>query len=82
MEGLILAFAVCALVICSANVICFAVGVKVGQSLQKGEKPIVLPKLITPKKKEAMQKENLDVILENIENYDGTPAGQKDLPWR
>ena len=80
MELVFLAFA-----LWLTNVFCFAVGVKIGQTMVKGtngEPVIAMPKIITAKKKEKMEKENYDVILENIENYDGTPEGQKDLPWR
>lgn len=75
MESLILTF-----VVCASSVICFAFGVKVGRGEKKGEP--VLPKIVTPKKKAQMEKERVEVILENIENYDGTPEGQKDVPWR
>lgn len=77
-------FAVLAFVLWVTNVFCFAVGMKIGQAMAKGngEPVIAIPKIITAKKKEKMEKENYDVILENIENYDGTPEGQKDLPWR
>ena len=75
MESLILTF-----VVCASSVICFAFGVKVGREEKKGEP--VLPKIVTPKKKAQMEKERVEVILENIENYDGTPEGQKDVPWR
>lgn len=82
MVTVILAFGVCALSLCASNVFCFYLGMRVAQSKATGEKIIQIPKIVTPKVKEQREKENYEVILENIENYDGTPEGQKDLPWR
>ena len=66
---------------------CFLVGAKVGQTVNKGEK-IELPK-VNPieavrerrEKKEAeMAQDRLETIMRNIECYDGTGAGQEDVP--
>lgn len=66
---------------------CFLIGAKVGQAVAKGEK-VELP---TPAKavqehrerKEAQIEQNrLETIMRNIENYDGTPYGQKEVPGR
>lgn len=71
------------------NVLCFFVGAKVGQTVVKG-KEVELP-TINPmeayrqhqEKKEAEKEKQInDIILENIDNYDGTANGQKDVPWR
>jgi len=70
------------------NAVCFFIGAKVGQSVSKGEK-IEAPKIPSPvtaykahrEAKEAeAEKNRLDVILSNIEKYDGTGTGQEDVP--
>ena len=79
-----------ALTILSVGLIClscFLMGAKVGQTASNGE-PIETPK-VNPMKiyrereaKRAAQKEEerIDTILQNIEGYDGTSRGQKDVP--
>lgn len=66
---------------------CFLVGAKVGQTVSKGEE-ITLP-TVNPleayrqhkARQEAQEKQNaLETIMQNIENYDGTGNGQKDVP--
>ena len=66
---------------------CFLMGAKVGQAVAKGEKvetPTINPvKAIREhqEKKEAEFAQNkFDAIMENIDNYDGTGYGQKDVP--
>ena len=66
---------------------CFLMGAKVGQTVVKGEKvetPTLNPvKAIRERqeKKEAEFAQNkFDVLMENIDNYDGTGYGQKDVP--
>jgi hypothetical protein len=69
------------------NAVCFYIGAKVGQKVVKGE-PIELPTInpikIAQEHNErriaAKEQDKLDTILENIENYNGTSAGQKDVP--
>lgn len=69
------------------NIVCFFVGAKVGQTVSKGE-PLEAPKIDPMKpirekqEREAAdrEKEKLDILLSNIENYDGTANGQKDIP--
>ena len=69
------------------NIFCFMIGAKVGQSVSKGE-AVELPSLDPLKaarehrEQRAAQREQskYDTILENIENYDGTERGQKDIP--
>ena len=75
-------------VVGTLNIACFFIGAKVGQTVAKG-KEIEVPKIngpitaykahIATKEAEA-QKNRLDVILGNIERYDGTGAGQEDVP--
>lgn len=82
----ILLVLILALVIGTLNVVCFFVGAKVGQKVVKGE-PIELPS-INPmeaireaqEKREAEREQNqYDTVLHNIEIYDGTGNGQKDV---
>lgn len=69
------------------NIACFLIGAKVGQKVSKGEE-IKLPEVNPMKaiqearnRKAAEEEANkVAVILENIENYDGTGARQKDVP--
>lgn len=77
------------LVMGAANIACFLIGAKIGQKVSKGE-DIKLPK-INPlelvqeqREKRAAQEERdkVDTILRNIENYDGTAYGQEDVPGR
>ncbi len=81
MEILLLTIAVGAL-----NIVCFYIGAKVGQKVSKDE-PIGIPSVNPVKvyreeqsRKEA-EKEQIrrNTIMENIEAYDGTGAGQKDV---
>lgn len=82
METVFLIIAVGALCIA-----CFFIGAKVGQTVSKGE-PLEAPKLDPMKairehndRKAAREEaDKLQVILENIERYDGTGSGQKDVP--
>ena len=67
--------------------VCFVIGASVRQKADKGE-PIKLPSVNPIEKirdhidrKEARkEQERSDIILHNIENYDGTGIGQKDVP--
>ena len=80
MEVLLLA------VMAAANILCFLVGVRAGQKVAKGE-PVELPK-VNPmeavrdhraKKEAEMEQERFNAILRNIDNYDGTAAGQEEV---
>lgn len=81
MEALLLA------IMGAVNVLCFMVGAKIGQAVAKGEK-VELPSVNPLKayrekenRKEAeMEQDRINTILRNIESYDGTSNGQKDLP--
>ncbi len=75
-------------VVGTLNIACFFVGAKVGQTVAKG-KDIEVPKINGPvatykahiERKEAeAEKNRLDTILRNIEQYDGTGKGQEDIP--
>lgn len=70
--------------VCMAS---FMIGAKVGQAVSKGEKveiPSVNPLKIAEEhqaKKEAKyQQSRIDTIMNNIDAYDGTSNGQKEVP--
>jgi len=65
-------------------ILCLLIGVRIGQKTSKGE-DIVIPtpnKIITEirENRERKAEEEMNArILENINNYNGTALGQKDL---
>ena len=66
---------------------CFIVGAKVGQQVAKGEEvklpsmnPLEAYKKHEAKKEAEMEQSKIDTIMRNIESYDGTSNGQKDVP--
>ena len=70
-----------------ANIFCFLLGANIGQKVVKGEK-VEMPNLNPlgairehySKREAEKEQERLDTILENIETYDGTSNGQRDVP--
>jgi hypothetical protein len=81
MEALLL------LVMGITNVFCFLIGAKVGQKVVKGEE-VKLPSVDPLKayrehqnRKEAeMELDKVETIMRNLEAYDGTSNGQRDVP--
>lgn len=73
------------LIVGTLNIVCFFIGAKVGQTVARGEK-IETPNLAKTisehkEKKEARREQDrLDIIMQNIETYDGTSSGQKEVP--
>jgi hypothetical protein len=67
-----------------SNIACFVIGAKVGQKVVKGER-IDLPsptKAIREhkeQKKADAKRDRMETIVQNIDMYDGTSAGQKDV---
>lgn len=71
-------------------IVCFFLGAKIGQKTAKGEEikapklsamnPIALYNEHQEKKEAEKELSKLDAILKNIERYDGTGAGQEDIP--
>ena len=69
------------------NILCFFIGAKVGQKVIKGEE-LEIPKIEPIKairehneKQEILKlQEKERIISENIDKYDGTSLGQKDIP--
>ena len=68
------------------NVGCFLFGAKVGQKVVKNE-PIEIPSLnplkayreAQDRKQAEREQEEYETVMQNIENYNGTSAGQKDV---
>ena len=75
------------LIMTASNILCFLVGARTGQKVTKGETvevPTVNP-MEAFRQKEAQkeakrEKDIVDTILRNIDNYDGTGQGQEDVP--
>lgn len=83
MEVLLLA------VMCAANIFCFMIGAKVGQTVVKGEKvempsidPLKAVREHEARREAQREQDRLNAILRNIEAYDGTGQGQEDIPGR
>lgn len=77
-----------AVILTASNILCFLVGAKTGQKVTKGEE-VELPKNPMEVYREAQnlreakkKQDEFDTILRNIDNYDGTPYGQEDVPGR
>lgn len=73
------------LIISTSNVMCFFIGARVGQKVINKE-PL---KITSPaekirehkaKKEEKAKLDRYSILMENIEKYDGTGIGQKDVP--
>jgi hypothetical protein len=73
------------LIVSISNIVCFTIGARVGQKVSKGE-PIELPNPIETvrennnRKKVQKEQNRRDTILHNIEVYDGTSKGQREVP--
>lgn len=74
-------------IMCASNILCFMIGARVGQKAVKGEEiklPTVNPmeavKEHRAKKAQEAEQERVETILRNIESYDGTAYGQKEVP--
>ena len=68
-------------------IVSFVIGAKVGQTVAKGEtvelptiNPMKLHKEHAAKKDAEEEQRKIDTIMRNIESYDGTSNGQKDVP--
>jgi hypothetical protein len=69
------------------NLLCFVVGAKVGMAVKKDEEiklpsmnPVEAVREWNNKKEARAEQDKLSVLLHNVEVYDGTPNGQKDIP--
>ena len=71
----------------AVNIFCFLLGARVGQAVVKGE-TVEMPKLNPMEairehqnKREAERaQDRMGVIMNNIDTYDGTANGQRDVP--
>lgn len=68
-------------------IVCFFLGAKIGQTVAKGEKieaPTLDPTKPIREHKKRVQiekaQDRIDTIMQNIEQYDGTSNGQKEVP--
>lgn len=68
-------------------IVCFFIGAKVGQQVSRGETietPTINPMQLYREHKDRQKAEEeqtkIEVILQNIENYDGTSNKQEDVP--
>lgn len=71
------------------NILCFLIGARVGQKVQKQEEiklpelnPVKLHQEYREKKEQEAKRDRLETILGNIDGYDGTEHGQTDIPGR
>lgn len=67
-----------------SNLICLIVGAKIGGKAYRGEEiklpnPMEKAKVIKVTKEHNEEQKNMDTMLYNIDVYDGTGLGQKDL---
>lgn len=69
-----------------SNIACFVIGANVGQKVIKGESiktPVVNPmktyKEHQVHKEAEAQKNKIDIILRNIDSYNGTGDGQEEV---
>ena len=75
------------LVVGTLNIVCFFIGAKVGQTVSKGETievPTINPIKAYNEHLDKREQENemkiYDALLHNVDMYDGTSNGQKDIP--
>jgi hypothetical protein len=82
--GLILLFVTMAVL----NVMCILVGVRIGQKVERNEL-IEIPKIPNPvevvssireERFGRAERERLEAVMSNIDAYDGTSLGQRDIP--
>ena len=72
------------------NILCFFIGARVGQKVVRQEKIELNPiKVLNKSKEERKEKkekeledEYIKTVMYNIDNYNGTSIGQKDIPSR
>lgn len=76
-------------IMCLANILCFVIGAKVGQTVSKGERvelPSIDPMKAARERQERREAEKAqewaDAVMHNIDNYNGTAEGQRDIPGR
>lgn len=67
--------------------LCFYTGAKIGQKVARGETieldiktPVEAYEEHKEKEEQKREQEKLQIISDNIDSYDGTGIGQKDIP--
>lgn len=75
-----------AMITSALNMACFFIGAKIGQKVDKGEEievPTINPmenyRKYQESKAEKEEQRRMTILMENIENYNGTGMGQKDI---
>ena len=73
------------LVVGALNVVCFFVGAWVGQKVSRGEAlkisdPVEAIRERKERKEARREADRYETIMENIDRYDGTSNGQKEVP--
>ena len=68
------------------NIACFFIGAKVGQMVQKGQSitaptlnPVKIYEVHKEKKKADKEQTQLENLLHNLDVYDGTSNGQREI---
>ena len=74
-------------VLAASNILCFLIGARVGQKVIKGEEvqlPMIDPLKVyrehQDRKEVQAEQDRIEAILQNVEAYNGTAIGQKDVP--
>ena len=74
-------------VIGTLNIACFFIGAKVGNTVANGKdievptiNPVEIHRQNLEKRHVEEEKNRIETILQNIDSYDGTGMGQKDVP--
>lgn len=68
-----------------SNIICFIIGAKIVQRALQGKEVAIVPNPIRKikehmeEKKNNKEREDLEIMMHNIDVYDGTAIGQKDI---
>lgn len=79
--------------VCVNYVAAYLIGYKLGQLTPKQSAPVKpveepveavepAPAAPTQDDEAALQRRRFEAIMANVDNYDGTEQGQKDVPWR
>lgn len=68
-------------------ILAFIIGARVGQKIVKGEEvkvdvphPVEAIKEHLEKKEIEKEQSRIEIMMNNIDNYDGTALGQKEIP--
>ena len=78
-------------IVCVGMLTAFVIGAKVGQAVSKGEKvEVSIPNPVEAVRESVERREarreakaktdRFETIMQNIDNYDGTPMGQVEVP--